>query len=289
MSIEQAVGMMSSGCSLAIGSSGGRRQPMALIHQIIRNRLTDLHVVAPSSRVSVDILIGAGCVRRVEFMYIGMERYGLAPNFRRAAQEGRIETQDWSESSIINRLRAAAYGLPFMPSTALLGTSMAEHLDGIREISCPFTGQKLHAVSPATTGFTIVHGYTGDAYGNVQWPAIRDTDHLDREIAQAATNLIVSVEKIVSHETVQRNPWATWIPGQWVKAIVEAPFGAHPGPCDGLYEGDDDHMRLYAESARDPAEFEEYLDEYVYGTRDHWEYLERVGGLRKLWQLRVTG
>jgi len=262
---------------------------MALIHEIIRNRITDLDVIAPSSRVSVDMLIGAGCIRRVDFMYIGMERHGLAPNFRRAAQEGRIQTQDWSESSMINRFRAAAYGLPFMPSTALLGTSMAEHLDGIREINCPFSDRKLHAVAPATTDFTIIHGYTGDKYGNVQWPAIRDTDHLDREIAQAATNLIVSVEKIVDYSIVQRNPWATWIPGRWVRAIVEAPFGGHPGPCDGFYEADEDHMRLYAESARDPSAFQQYLERFVYGPSDHWEYLERVGGLEKLWRLRVSG
>ena len=29
---------------------------------------------------------------------------------------------------------------------------------------------------------------------------------------------------------------------------------------------------------RTPESFRTYLDEYVYGVKDHWEYLEKIGG-----------
>ena len=33
--------------------------------------------------------------------------------------------------------------------------------------------------------------------------------------------------------------------------------------------------------------FPEYLNTYVLGTKDHWDYLEKVGGLRRLNDLKA--
>jgi hypothetical protein len=30
-----------------------------------------------------------------------------------------------------------------------------------------------------------------------------------------------------------------------------------------------------------------YLETYVYGTRDHWDYLEKVGGARRLNEIKA--
>ena len=38
----------------------------------------------------VDLLAGAGCLRRVESSYVGLEKYGLAPNFRRRVERGEL-------------------------------------------------------------------------------------------------------------------------------------------------------------------------------------------------------
>ena len=63
------------------------------------------------------------------------------------------------------------------------------------------------------------------------------------------------------------------------------PFGAHPTFSPGNYAADEDHLRLYVEMARN-GRAEEYLDTYVFGPEDHYEYLERIGGLKQLYNLR---
>ncbi|MHB1005034.1 MAG: CoA transferase subunit A [Chloroflexota bacterium] len=284
MTLREAAALIPSGSSVTIGGAAHRRSPMAFVYELIRRRPRDLQITALAGGVAVDALIGAGCVKRVESMYVGLEMYGLAPNFRRAVERGELVMEDWTESSIITRFRAAAFGVPFMPTRALLGSSHAEYAssENIKPIQCPFTGEKLYAVRAAKTDFTVLHGYYGDKYGNVQRPVRRDTDDVDREIAQAASKLIVTVEKVVPHEEVLANSTLTYIPGRWVTAIVEAPFGAHPGYCDGLYSEDEEANREYAASAKEPERMQEWLDKYVYSVADHFEYLDKMGGLRVL-------
>ncbi len=139
-----------------------------------------------------------------------------------------------------------------MPTDVLLGTGMAAHNpDQIRQITCPFTGRSYHAVEAAVADFTVLHGYIGDEYGNVQFPVQRDSDDIDPIMAKAAERLIVTVEKIVPHEEILRRPNLTYIPHLWVEAIVEAPFGAHPLSCDGYYDEDAAHMEYYQACSRE--------------------------------------
>ena len=46
-------------------------------------------------------------------------------------------------------------------------------------------------------------------------------------------------------------------------------------------------LERYVNASATPESFKAYLDDYVYGTQDEWEYLEKAGGLRKLNKLRA--
>jgi glutaconate CoA-transferase subunit A len=72
------------------------------------------------------------------------------------------------------------------------------------------------------------------------------------------------------------------IPGLLVSHVVELPFAAHPTAVYRVYDYDAERIESYAEAARTPDGFRAYLDQYVFGVKDHWEYLERMGGLRRL-------
>jgi glutaconate CoA-transferase subunit A len=72
------------------------------------------------------------------------------------------------------------------------------------------------------------------------------------------------------------------IPGFRVSHVVHLPFGAHPSSVYRAYDYDADHIKLYAKAALTPEGIREYLDEYVYGVKDHWEYLEKLGDLKHL-------
>ncbi len=288
--LGEAVTRIPSGSSIAMGGSILRRQPNAVVHELLRRGVKNITLMAFPSSIAADLLAAAGSLNRFEGIYVGLFWYGLAPNFRRAVQQGQVDVRDFPESVMVARFRAASMGLTYHPVKALLGTDMARlNPEQVREITCPFTGEQYHAVPPAEADFTIIHGYVGDKYGNVQWPVVRDSDDIDQLIARAGKRLIVAVERIVPHGAIIRRPNLTYIPHSWVEAIVETPFGAHPTACDTFYNEDDDHLRAYIAAGRDPEHFQAYLSEYVYGVKDHSEYLQRVGGMEKLARLRVEG
>lgn len=288
VSLEAALAPIPSGATLAIGGSLLRRQPNAAVRALIRRGITDLTLITWATTTATDMLAAAGAIRRWEGIYAGMFNHGLAPNFRRGVQSGTITARDFSECAIVARFRAAAAGLAFMPVRSLLGSDMAaRNPEQIRPMTCPFTGDKLHAVAAAAADFTIIHGYAGDCHGNVQWPVVRDSDDIDQIMASGAKRLIVTVEKIIPHEQVKAQPTLTYIPGQWVEAIVEVPQGAHPAACDSIYDEDEEHLRLYLDHARTAEGMASYLDRFVRTPQTHQEYLQASGGAARLPSLSV--
>lgn len=286
--LTDAARLVPSGSSIAIGGSIIRRTPVAFVRELIRQGVKDIHVLAFPAGITTDMLAGVGALRRVEAVYEGLFQFGMAYNFRRGVEAGKIEVRDFPETAMIARFRAAAQGISFMPTKVLLGSDMAKYNpEQVREITCPFTGEKYHAVEAATSDFTVLHGYVGDEFGNVQWPVQRDSDDIDFIIAKGAKRLIVTVERIVPHEEIARQPTLTYVPHQWVEAIVEVPYGAHPGSCDGYYDEDEEHMQYYVECAKDPARFKEYAATYIYGVKDHWDYLQKAVTVKRLSQISI--
>src|SRR5229473_2539563 len=106
----EAAGWIESGMTIAIGMP----TPYAVVRQIIRRGLKDLTVV--DSGFSLDLLIGAGCVRKVVSYYAG-GGFGnpVTPMFRRAAERGEIEVWECEEGILGAGLQAAAQMLPFVP------------------------------------------------------------------------------------------------------------------------------------------------------------------------------
>lgn len=288
--LENALSPIVSGSTVMIGGSLLRRQPNAAIRQLIRNKVRDLTVLSWAGTTAIDLLAAADAIRRWEGIYVGLFNYGLAPNFRRAVESGRIEVRDFSETAMVARLRAAAQGMPFLPIRTLFGSDLAKvNPEQIRTFDCPFTGEKLQAIAAAEPEFTIIHGYAGDKYGNVQWPVVRDTDDMDQPMAAGARRLIVTVEKIVPHDEIKKQPSLTYIPGNWVEAIVEVPYGAHPAACDTLYDEDDAHMSDYIARSKTADGVNAYLDEFAHGLREHAAYIKKCGGLSALSALNVKG
>ena len=273
--LSSAARLVKSGSSIAFGGSIVRRQPVAFARELIRYGVKDLTIIGFPCGLATDMLAGVGAVKRVEAVYTGLFQFGMAFNIRRGVESGQIEMKDFPEIAQVARFQAAAMGLEFLPTKVLKGTGMAAYNpEQVREIEDPFTGEKLHAVSAAKTDFTVLHGYYGDEYGNVQWPEHRDADDIDFIMAKASNRLIVTVEKIVPHSEIIKNPNRTYIPHHWVEAIVETPFGVHPAQCDAFYDEDEPHIEYYQECSREPGRWlKEYAPKYIYGPKNHEEYL----------------
>jgi glutaconate CoA-transferase, subunit A len=286
MSLEAAAALVPSGSSLTLSGAILPLQPMAFIYALLRRRVRDLSVTLFVGGNGIDLLVGAGAVRRLATAYAGLGPFGAALNVRRAVETGQLELEDMSESALMARFKAAGSGVPFLPTKALLGTTMAERSKNLAEMTCPFTGERVLLARAVDTAFTVIHAHAGDIYGNIQHPLDRNTDEVHQMLAKAAKTLIVTVERIIPTEAVMQHPTLTWIPHHWVRAVVEAPYGGHPGSVDGVYCEDERHLRVYAEASRSEEGLCAYLDDYVYGVRNHWEYLDKVGGLAHLSTLK---
>lgn len=184
------------------------------------------------------------------------------------------------------RFWAGMMRLPFISLKSGLGTGIPQTIskDKAREMSCPFTGEKLMAYRAVNPDFTIIHVQRVDTDGNAH---IDGPVYDNVEKAKSAKNLIVTCEEIVTPEFVRQSPEKTMIPGFLVKMVVEVPVGAHPYACYKYYDYDWEHIEQYAENAKDPVKFEEYLDRYIYDVEDNWGYLKEIG-YEKVLRLRAN-
>jgi glutaconate CoA-transferase subunit A len=97
---------------VALGGFAVYQHPMALVRELARQGRRNLTAVGTVNGNDVDLLAGAGCLRRVETSYVGLEKYGLALNFRRRVERGELEVVDYPEVLSVDRFRASQDNLP---------------------------------------------------------------------------------------------------------------------------------------------------------------------------------
>jgi glutaconate CoA-transferase subunit A len=269
------------GMTVAVGAPA----PMALVRQLIRRGVRGLTVI--DSGPSLDMLIAAGCVRKVISYYAGGGfEIPVLPSFRRAVERGEVEVWECEEGILCAGLQAAAQALPFLPWRGGVGTSLPEVNPDLKLMKDPIRGETLIAVPALEPDVAILHAASADAYGNVQH--LGGPGWLDLYLHRAANRTIVQVERVVANEDIRREPWATTIAA--ADAIVRAPWGAHPFYSRGFYVQDKEHLRGYIDAANaaargeDGAALEEYLKRYCREPVTHADYLERIG-IRRLLSL----
>jgi glutaconate CoA-transferase subunit A len=300
LTLEAAAERVPSGASLSIGGFTSQRHPTALLRALVRRGVRELVVYFHSAGSDLDLLIGAGCVRRVEGAYLADGVFApIAPNWRRFVEAGRIAFEDYSNAAMMARFTAGAMGLPFFPTRSMLGTDLLgrEGLDDAARradpeaaprkaevMECPFTGQQVVLVPAVRTDFCLLHVQRASAQGLVR---IEGQEFLDVQQALAARQVIVTCEELVEDEDLRRDPEQNRIPPFAVHAVVPVPFGAHPHSVHNYYDYDPEHLNLYARAARSDETFRAYLDRYVFGVADHGGYLDAIGGEARLDALRA--
>lgn len=282
-SLTEAVSLIKDGDTVALGGHTLRRHPMAAVAEIVRQRKRDLHLLGWNSGIDFDLLVGAGCVRTVETSYVGISGFGLARNYRRAAEAGEIDVREHSETSALDMFRGGASGLAFMASMVLAGTDVPATNPRIATVVSPFDGKEYTAVQAARPDVSIVHAHVADRHGNVQLDAAHWPDgDADVFVGWSGAKTIVTVEQLVSDETIRDHPEQTILPRDAVTCVVEAPYGAYPCACDSRYTYDLQHVAEYYAASAGRDTFGRWLDRYVHGVADHGAFLELVGVERLL-------
>jgi len=276
VSIDDAVGRVKDGDLLALGGCLFSRTPLGLVRALLRRRPRGLTLARNLMCYEGEWALVAGAVDRIvtSWMGIGLP-WGLSRIVREYVESGRVVFEEWSHLGLGLRFRAAAMGMPFLPTMTMLGSGLMG-VGGSKTIACPYTGETLHAVPAFFPDVALLHVQRADRFGNCQ---IDGYPHMDADIALGAATVIVSAEEIVDDEAIRRHPDRTVIPGMVVDALCHVPYGSYPHECYGLYDADPGHFTEYVAgiNAHGAASVAKYLDGYVYGPATHAEYLEMFG------------
>ncbi len=282
-SVAEALSGIPDGAKVIAGGVHLSNTPMTLVRQLLRQRTRNIEIIpTPATGLWVDMLIAAGAVVKVNVSYIGLEFFGLAPNFRRAAEAKTISLVECDEPAIFHGLRAAASGLPFvaLPPIHLLTDLPRVSPNVYKEIQDPFTGKPAVAIPPLHPDVGLIHVAKADVYGNCLSLGGR---HMEDVIAKASRRVILSAEEIV--DTSALDPRHTTLPGVLVESVVHAPYGTYPAACPGVYDHDREHLVEYNELAK-KNRTGEYLERYVFGPSNDTEMFKLIGAAR-LKSLRI--
>jgi len=298
MSLAEAVARyVTAGSHISIGGFTLNRNPMAAVYEIIRQKIGGLHLYAHSNGQGVDELIGAGCLARLEIAYCGTGRFApTCIRFRKAAQQGDITVEDYSNYQMTLRFMAGAMGVPFLPTRSSLASDIvnkwgfsrkARTSDGrlpdrkLVVMDNPFgnwTGTSRVVLVPAINpDVTILHVQKADVQGTGR---IVGLTFADIEQAKAARHVIITCEEIVSGDQLRENPDMNQLPFFCVDAVVHVPMGAYPTACYRHYDYDPVYLNDYRRHAQDDARFQAYLDKFVFGVEDHRAFVELALGDR---------
>lgn len=276
MSMAEVVGQLRDGMTIGIGGWGPRRKPMALIREILRSDLKDLTIVAYGG-ADVGMLCAAGKVKKLVFAFVSLDFIPLEPYFRKARQSGSIEVTEIDEGMMLLGLRAAAWGVPFIPTEVGLGTDLVKVNPDIKVIDSPYDNKEWIAMPALKLDASLLHVDRADKRGVCQ---IKGADHyMDDWFARAAENTYVTCDELVDASYFADGEEARYV--YWERSatagVVEAPGGAHPSSCTPLYGFDVPHFKEYNASAKEGG-WESYADKYINGKTEA-EYQELVGGL----------
>ena len=280
------------GATVYVGAAHGRSNP--LVRELIRQwwgKAPGFTLATVGLGSPWTALIHGGLVRRVITTFMG-EGYPFPtpqPLISKAVLEGRLEVSNWSMLTFPLRLLAGAMGVPFLPTRSLLGSSMEE--DNTRSgdflaADDPFGAEgRVGYVRALVPDVALLHGWAADRAGNVIVASPMNENLYGAMAAKGGA--LVTVEKIVSTDFIRRHADLVRLPSQYVRAVIEAPHGTHPGGMYGMnvpeFEGYAEDVEWILEcrrAFRKPETADAWIREWMLDLPDHAAYLSKLGYAR---------
>jgi glutaconate CoA-transferase, subunit A len=246
---DDLVAAVPDGATVGIGGVGLSRKPIHAVLELARAGRRDLDLVTFVGGLEVEVLLAADALRSVTSSSVSLGLHGRARRFSEAVAEEAVEDREMSEWMLVGGLRAAAMGVPFLPTRAAIGSDLVAARDLLRVVD-PYSGESFLAVPALRPDVAIIQAWRADASGNVQvpWPP----DHLwdlDVVLARAARTTIVCAEDVVPQDTIARDGRLTQLFSFEVDLVVPAAGGSWPTAFIPLHA--EDGPWLY-QNAADP-------------------------------------
>jgi acetate CoA/acetoacetate CoA-transferase alpha subunit len=186
--LEQAVAKIPDGASLMIGGFMGVGTPESLVDELLRQGKRELTVIANDTAlpgVGIGKLVSANAVRKVVASHIG-----LNPETQKKMLAGEMEVELVPQGTLIERIRAAGYGLGGVLTQTGVGTVVEE---GKRKLE--IDGREYLLELPLRADFGLVQAFLCDYLGNLTYALT--ARNFNPVIAMAATTVIVDAEHVV--------------------------------------------------------------------------------------------
>jgi acetate CoA/acetoacetate CoA-transferase alpha subunit len=186
--LEAAVAAIPNGASLMIGGFMAVGTPERIVDELVRQRKRDLTVIGNDTArpgAGIGKLIGANLVRKAIVSHIGTN-----PETQRKMLAGEMEVELVPQGTLIERIRAAGYGLGGILTPTGIGTSVEE---GKRKIEVD--GRDYLLEPPLKADFALIQAFLADYLGNLTY--VLTARNFNPVIAMAAATVIVDAEHIV--------------------------------------------------------------------------------------------
>ena len=258
----------------------GHSRWTALVRELARQhwqRDSGLTLIMASLSSLGTLLFRAGCLRHVVTAYSGdsFPTYTPNPVYQQAYRSGKVTVEHWSFLAYVQRLSAAAQGLPAAVTGSIVGSSMAAN-DAYTEVDTDHG--RVSLLAPLVPDVTLVHAAVADRDGNLAMapPLLEGVAG-----AWAARRGVVATVDSVVDDLRDWNGLVR-IPAHRVLAFVEAPFGAHPG---GLWAGglpvasygEDIPFWTDARDATRSDHLDDWIREWCLDLDSHRAYLDKLG------------
>ena len=254
--LGEALSAVRDGHRVALGGMTLYRRPVAAALGLVAAGRRDLEIATLTGGLETDLLIGAGCVRRIRSCYTGLEVVGFAPHFTRAVQQGTLDLVEETEYTLTHAVQAATMRVPFLPMRGELArTDLLRVRPDLKIFACPLTGIPLIAVPALRVDVAILHATAADRFGNCH---LQGQLALDPHWPTVADVTIVTAERIVETDELHALG-GVQLSGVFVTHVVEFPGGSLPTSCVPSQRLDVMAILDYADAAADLAAWARWL------------------------------
>jgi len=188
ITLEDAVARIQDGASLMVGGFMGVGTPERVVDELVRQGKRDLTVIGNDTAlpgIGIGKLVSANLVRKVIASHIG-----LNPETQKKMLAGEMEVELVPQGTLIERIRAAGYGLGGILTPTGVGTVVEE---GKRKIEVD--GREYLLEVPLRADFALVQAFLADYLGNLTYALT--ARNFNPVIAMAAATVIVDAEHVV--------------------------------------------------------------------------------------------